>query len=402
MIKKIIEDNLCAGCGLCESKFGKEKVRISFNKEGFLRPVFSERLTKKENSLFEQICPGVNAKHFETKNHDTLWGPYLSIKSGHAIDDKIRHLGSSGGVLTALATYLLNEKKVECVLHIGAIDTKPYLNTHKISYTVEEVLNNAGSRYAPSATLINFLDVFQNHTSIAVIGKPCDIVGVRNLIRKTPEAEKKTAFLLSFMCAGVPSQNATSKIINKSKIKINNIESLKYRGEGWPGYFKITDKSKKTYKMSYNESWGTVLNKELQFRCKICADGTGEFADLTCADAWEESSEGYPSFKEKEGKSLVIIRNQSGKTLIENAISKGYIKITDRNISSNDVSKMQPYQKLRKQNLLPRLLALKLLGRSIPKYNYKILLMASLKENPLRLVKNFLGMLKRVLKKKKR
>ena len=148
--------------------------------------------------------------------------------------------------------------------------------------------------------------------------------------------------------------------------------------------------------MSYNESWGTVLNKRLQFRCKICADGTGEFADLTCADAWESSEGGYPSFEEKKGISLVITRNYKGEQIYKEALDKGYLTSTNKNYTSKDVLYMQPYQAKRKKNLLFRLLALKLFGKSTPKYNFFLLLKASLKENPLRLIKNFLGMIKRL------
>lgn len=51
--------------------------------------------------------------------------------------------------------------------------------------------------------------------------------------------------------------------------------------------------------MSYNESWGNILGKYLQKRCKICPDGIGEFADIVCADAWHGDKSGYPNFEEK-------------------------------------------------------------------------------------------------------
>ncbi|MGB5666703.1 MAG: Coenzyme F420 hydrogenase/dehydrogenase, beta subunit C-terminal domain, partial [Maribacter sp.] len=200
----------------------------------------------------------------------------------------------------------------------------------------------------------------------------------------------------SFMCAGIPSQIATSKIIEQFKIKEKDVVSLRYRGEGWPGYFKVEDSKNNVHKMTYNESWGTVLNKHLQFRCKICADGTGEFADITCADAWETSENGYPSFEEKKGISLVITRNNNGKKLLEDVVKSGYITMSGKNFTSSEIGKMQPYQKQRKQNLIARLAALRLVGRSTPRYNRRRLLRAAIKENPLRLVKNFSGMLKRI------
>ncbi len=396
MSPSILKNNLCAGCGLCESVFGKDKIRISYNDEGFLRPKFEQNLNQKEQRLFEEVCPGISASHDKTIGHDRLWGPYTSILSGFATDENIRYSGSSGGGLTAMASYLLDQKKVDCVVHIGASEKHPYRNEYKISHTSADVLNNAGSRYAPSATLKNIVEIVENYSAIAIIGKPCDIKGIRNYMKKDKAANTKIKYLLSFMCAGVPSQIATKKIIEQFDIEEKDVASLRYRGEGWPGHFKIEDKQQRTHKMTYNESWGTVLNKHLQFRCKICADGTGEFADITCADAWESSENGYPSFEEKKGISLIIIRNEKGEKLVEQAKNANYITMLDKNFSSTEIAQMQPYQKQRKQNLLARLVALKISGRKIPAYNYNMLLKASLRENPLRLAKNFLGMLKRI------
>ena len=50
--------------------------------------------------------------------------------------------------------------------------------------------------------------------------------------------------------------------------------------------------------MSYHNSWGKILSRHVQHRCKICADGTGNPADLVCADAWHADDEGYPLFEE--------------------------------------------------------------------------------------------------------
>jgi coenzyme F420 hydrogenase subunit beta len=402
MIKDIvIRDNLCAGCGLCESVFGKEKITIELNHEGFLRPVFKNSLTSKDEIHFKKICPGITAKHVSVNKHDSLWGPYISIKTGYANSNEIRYLGSSGGGLTAIASYLLDQKKVDCVLHIGASIIEPYRNEYKVSRTSIEVLEHAGSRYAPSATLINLVQILKECNSLAIIGKPCDIVAVRNFMNEDLIAKEKIKYLLSFMCAGVPSQKGTQELIDNFNVKKKDIVSLKYRGEGWPGYFKIEDKNKKIYKMTYNESWGTILNRHLQFRCKICADGTGEFSDITFADAWESSEDGYPSFEERKGKSLIIIRNNNGEKLISEAVSNGYLSIDKTQISSKEVAEMQPYQKARKQYLIARLLAIKLFRKSVPNYNSKTLIKASLQGMPFNLValfKNFLGMIKRLSK----
>jgi coenzyme F420 hydrogenase subunit beta len=198
------------------------------------------------------------------------------------------------------------------------------------------------------------------------------------------------------MCAGVPGIEGTINLINRFGITPDEVKSLRYRGEGWPGKFKVLDKKGKTHKISYNESWGIELNKHLQFRCKICPDGTGEFSDISCADAWEFSKNGYPSFEEQEGKSLIITRTDIGQRILNEAVEKSYISIHRQDLPISEIEKMQPYQVRRKRNLIARLTALKLSGRRSHNYQRKLLYRAALKENPFRLLKNFLGMLKRL------
>lgn len=397
-IKEVLNNDLCLGCGLCESVFGKTKIMIDYDKNGFLRPKLLKELNKEEENLFGKLCPGAIIKHKTTKGHDAFLGKFKYISTGFASNENIRYGGSSGGVVTGLAYYLLAEDKVDCVIQIGASKKEPIRNEVKIITCKQDLLSNSGSRYAPSATLINIKEIIDDvgKNRIALIGKPCDIVGVRNLMKNSNVARTKIKFLISFMCAGLPSLKGSLNLLNEFGVHEKDVKSLKYRGDGWPGNFKVEDRHGNIYRKSYNESWGTELNKHLQFRCKICPDGTGEFADITCADAWESSNNGYPSFEERPGQSLIICRTKEGNELLLGAIKKDYIKLSKKKLIVSEVKKMQPYQVNRKKNLLPRLIAVKLAGRKGHNYNFNLLVKSSFKENPLRLLKNFLGMLKRV------
>jgi len=215
-----------------------------------------------------------------------------------------------------------------------------------------------------------------------------------------PTVKNKVKYTLSFMCAGVPSLEGTKKIVKDFGLKEADVSSLRYRGEGWPGNFTVVNTKAEKFEMSYNDSWGNVLNRYLQFRCKICADGTGEFADITCADAWESSENGYPSFEEREGKSLIITRSKQGDYLLNSAVNEGDIKLSKDEILPEHIAAMQPYQRIRKENILARIIPLFLLRISYPAYNYYLLFRVSLKANFFKLGYNSLGMFKRVLSKK--
>jgi len=177
------------------------------------------------------------------------------------------------------------------------------------------------------------------------------------------------------MCAGVPSELGSEAILKKMGIRRDDLVSIRYRGDGWPGVTKAITNKGQECSMTYKESWGSILNKYLQPRCKVCVDGSGESADITCADAWEQTEEGYPSFDEKDGRSLILIRTHSGLKLINDAIASNLICIED--IQIEQLSFIQPYQVKRKQTALARTIALRFVGAGVPSFRGYSLLQAA-------------------------
>ena len=143
--------------------------------------------------------------------------------------------------------------------------------------------------------------------------------------------------------------------------------------------------------MSYHDSWGKILSSRVQHRCKVCADGTGKDADIVCADAWETDDAGYPLFEEGEGVSLVLARTPKGAQLLAAAEEGG--AITSAAFDLNRLAAIQPGQLRRRQALLARLLALRILGRPYPKYRGLNLYAAARTGRPAWWMRNFIGTL---------
>jgi coenzyme F420 hydrogenase subunit beta len=301
-------------------------------------------------------------------------------------------VGSSGGVLSAIALHLLENAKVDFVAQIAASATDPLMNVMQLSRSREDVLHAAGSRYGPSAPLARLDEMLESGQTFALIGKPCDVAAVRRLSLTDKRVLSQVRYLLSFMCAGVPSVVGTHELIREMGVDLSELKSFRYRGNGWPGMATAVAKDDRVAEMDYAKSWGTILNRHLQFRCKICPDGTGEFADVVCADAWY-GKDGYPDFEEREGRSLVIARTASGEDLIQDAVKAGAIAVSD--LDPREISRMQPYQLSRKQFLLGRLLATRLRLGWAPRYRNLNLLKASLTANPVDWLRNTIGTFRR-------
>lgn len=390
----IIDGRLCSGCGLCSTLIADNKVSMAMSKEGFLRPQIHEKLTVEENAVVVKTCPGNYLEH-EPSNvpYDSLWGPVVTVRTGYALDEEVRYQGSSGGAISALLIHLLESGAVDFVAHVAASETDPLKNEVCLSRNRADVLRGAGSRYAPSAPLENLTALLDLPGKFAFVGKPCDVAGLCNLARVDKRVSEKAAFCIAFFCAGVPSQHGTLEVLRKLGVEREELAKFSYRGEGWPGKAKAVTRDGRVSEMDYATSWGTILNRHLQFRCKICPDGTGEFADIACADAWY-GKDGYPEFDEQAGRSLILARTRRGEELIADALR--FNRIAGEACDLDQVALMQPYQRERKRAVLARILAFKIRSGITPAFSGLGLFKCGISGGAISFVRGFFGMWKRI------
>lgn len=361
MIDRIIKYELCLGCGMCESLL-VNKCEMKLNNKGFYIPVPTQKLTKQEEAIVGEICPGI---HVETTHNEGVWGSMLSIAEAWSAEKEIRYKAASGGVVTSLAIYLLEHDLVDAILQVGVEDGSYLFNELKISKKREDVIKNAQSRYAPALVFNRIKQILDSgNDTYAFIGKPCDMAAVKNFIQVYPQYANRFKYFISIFCAGMPSYEATKKTWMQSGRK-DEPQKLKYRGDGWPGNFTAVFKDGEKYEISYNESWGKVLNKHLPFRCKICPDGIGMLADIAVGDSWN-TKDGYPDFTETDGKCFCMVRTEKGVELMNSAENAGYIE--KKYIDVKDIKNQQKYQYERRKLTGWRLIPVQIMTGFILKF----------------------------------
>ncbi|MBL4666556.1 MAG: Coenzyme F420 hydrogenase/dehydrogenase, beta subunit C-terminal domain [Sneathiella sp.] len=319
-------------------------------------------------------CPGINQTHdFEhvpddlDKNLMDGWGPILDVWEGHATDPDVRFKGSSGGAATALANWAVHEGEFAGVLHTGPSESSPIYNEAIYSKTLDELKRGCGSRYAPASPCegLSLLSSEDGAKSV-FIGKPCDVSAVQKLRKSSETFNQQIGLTIAFFCAGTPSSKGITELMKRQGIaREHAIHEVRYRGHGWPGkwFVKYDDLScgTKEQSLTYAESWD-FLQRYRQWRCYICPDHTGEFADIAVGDPW------YREISEEEpGKSLIIARTEKGREAILAAAAAGYITL-----ESNDSSllpKSQPNILAARGALWARILVLRLFGVPVPTYS---------------------------------
>lgn len=394
-LARVGRGDLCAGCGACAGRFPKV-IEMQQAGDGWPRPKALAPLTAAQDAELAEFCPGLvqTALPSDRPAHP-LWGAFQAMRRAWATDDALRHRAASGGALSAVLGHLLASGRVDAVIQTtAALPPDPaHANRTIVSTGAEDIAAAAGSRYAASSPLTGLTAWVADGRRFAFVGKPCDAAALRALALRDHGVARAFPVILSFFCAGVPSRRGNDALVRAMGAEPDQVTAFRYRGFGWPGQAvaQLADGSERS--MGYHESWGGVLSKHLQHRCKICADGTGTAADLSFGDPWETDANGYPLFTDAPGQSLVVIRTALGAEVLAAAEQAGAIESADYDVAG--LVKIQPGQRNRRRALLARLLALRLLGRPVPEYRGMTLLAAARQERPLVLVKAFLGMARR-------
>ncbi|TVQ58860.1 MAG: coenzyme F420 hydrogenase [Phycisphaerales bacterium] len=335
------------------------------------RPFLVERPAPETGDAL-RVCPGASLEHtFDRSDpaldHDLMpsWGPVLEVWEGHAAAGDLRRAGSSGGAASALALFAIEQGGMAGVLHTAARKGAPHLNETVYSTTRADLLANTGSRYAP-ASPCDSLGLIETAPAPSVfIGKPCDVAAAQRARRLRPALDEKLGLTIAFFCAGAPSTRGTLELLRRVGVEDPaSLKSLRYRGDGWPGMWTAvwTDSAgeERTARLSYAESWD-FLQRYRQWRCYICPDHTGEFADIAVGDPWYRPIEdGEP------GKSLIVARTPRGRDFLHRAAAAGYITLETKDASL--LPRSQPNLLATRGGLWGRLVALRLLGAPTPRY----------------------------------
>ena len=116
----------------------------------------------------------------------------------------------------------------------------------------------------------------------------------------------------------------------------------------------------------YLDFWGEDESQwSMPLRCKICADGIGEAADIAAGDAWDGASPDRQDSLDDPGFNSVISRTAAGQALLNEAMARGYITKTEE-VDPDFMSRVQPHQVAKKKAGLARMQGLKEAGSVAP------------------------------------
>jgi coenzyme F420 hydrogenase subunit beta len=357
----IAKADFCIGCGLCQAKLGTEAIELRENGRGLSEPVEQRRLTAEEQADFAIYCPGARMSAPEAAQdsaNDPMWGNMRLARRGYAGDQNTRFKSASGGVLTALSRHLLASGEVAFIQHVRP---DPHQALHSLAWrseTMADLAAGSGSRYAPTTPLVAFNDALSDGRPFAFVGRPCDVMAIRQLARVDERVEERCKYLLTFMCGGTSEFQITTRQLDDWGTSEEALSSFSWRGLGCPGPVLAQETSAKVHRGTYfslygkdESSWGLFL------RCKLCADAIGLSADVVASDCWPggapvPDAAGDPV--EDEGFNYLIARTPVGEDLVAAAEASGELVLEDRELTPADFDDVQPHQLTKRRAAMAR------------------------------------------------
>jgi coenzyme F420 hydrogenase subunit beta len=371
-VQTVIKNGLCIGCGVCYAICPSQAINLSLDKE---KGVYQSHVTDKCSNcgLCLQVCFGKGISIDSTKNNflhtltDPILGTYTNCYSGYALDSTLRYNSSSGGVVTALLLFALEQKIIDGVLitkmsEKTALEPQPF-----IARTPSEVLSAAQSKYCPVPLGVALKTLMSEKGRFAVVGLPCQLYGIKKAEHIYPHLKEKILLHIGLFCGGSPSFLATEFLIRKLCIPFGNVKKIEYRSHGQPSMMSIHVKNSsgntKQFRTPYTGLWSSVVSLFLQYRCRLCTDAFNAFCDISCGDAW------LPEYKRDElCTSLMITRTKFADQLVHSANQQKSIKLN--NIEPEKIKKAQsPLIVLKGSSLLVRTRLLKTLRKPLVNNN---------------------------------
>lgn len=324
-IEKILENELCTGCGVCISEDKSKTAKMVWNDSNFLVPKLTELSTSNE---MYSVCPfNPNLKNEDalgkiffqrtSGNYNDRIGFYDGLYAGYS--NKYRESSSSGGIATYVFEKLINNKIVD---HLFIVQESCEGFEYQLCSDIGDIRKISKTRYMPVTLEKLFTEIDNIDGKVAVSGVSCFVKAIRLKQEKYPHLKEKIPFVVGIICGGLKSKFYTD-FLAQSAGCATEYSSVQYRVKNKNSFaldYKFSCKEKDNGRihmvdmLSLGDMWGTGLFKSNA--CDFCDDVMNELADISLGDAWID-----PYDKSGSGNSVIITRSLLSHRLVNDGLT---------------------------------------------------------------------------------
>jgi coenzyme F420 hydrogenase subunit beta len=313
LLKDVVRENICVGCDACVAVCPVDAIAL----EGGA-PKIVGKCSACGNCY--SVCPRTD---FEaTKMEEKIFGRARSSEEAdlgivrkayavRALRPDIRERCQDGGAVTAVLVQFLKEGG-ESVVVAGLEKDKPWTPVPVAASTEEEVVENAGTKYTASPTILGVKNAVKKEgkRKIAVVGTPCQVRALRRVefLDQKQEGLPKAEYLnIGLFCMETLNQEGLLEYLRSEGIDPSKVTKFEIKS----GKFIAHRMGEPPYEVKLKR-----VKHLVRPCCHVCTDFTSEFSDLSVGNV------GSP-----DGWSTVLVRTEKGERALKAAEKAGLVEV---------------------------------------------------------------------------
>ncbi|MBU9743076.1 Coenzyme F420 hydrogenase/dehydrogenase, beta subunit C-terminal domain [Lachnospiraceae bacterium ASD3451] len=335
-----LNPELCMGCGICKGVCMKSAIIYERNDIGQFLPKVNKEDCNQCGSCYA-VCPGKGIEDSAIFNsmgqkipEDEILGKIRSCFNAKITDEILRKKCTSGGMVTDLIRFLLNEGFYDVAFCVEDDNFEDQVNT-KPQYKDSDFTKSAQSRYIAIAhtQMINYI-LKNREKKVIIVGTGCVIAGIRRVIERY-KLKHNNYLILGLFCSMSLNYNSYDylKLFSKEKLiqcKFRSKENGIYKY----GNMKLVYRNGDSRYLHFIQK-GYLKEYMLQERCLYCTDLMAIFADIAFGDNNTASADGDST--------SVVVRTEAGENILKLFPKERY-----------QIEKIQPEKLCRKGTLKDR------------------------------------------------
>jgi coenzyme F420 hydrogenase subunit beta len=330
-------------------------------------------LDDEENRVIWNACSGKGFDFpeqrkliFGEQEANVYTGYTRKIYIGLATDGKIRSHSGSGGFITALLIWLLENKMIDGAVVTGMSDEKPWLTRTYIATTAEGIIRAAQSKYIITTVNEILPEIAAFDGRLAYVGLPGQVQSIRLLQQAKHPSVRNICYIFGPFYGNTLHFSSVKSFLRSFGVgDYHQIRKLYFRYGEWPGNMRVEMNDGRIFEMpKFHANY--LIPFHILKNSLLCTDLTNEFTDISGGDAWA------PVYEERgKGFSMIITRSDIGEQIVRRMETEGVLEL--QQISELDALEMHSHgYDLKKRGTFIRMKYRSWLGLRNPDYGYKI------------------------------
>jgi coenzyme F420 hydrogenase subunit beta len=316
-IASVAAELLCNTCGACQGVCPADAIRYRETMGGHYLPVVDETACT-GCGLCRAVCPGI---HFgETLMArlpaDPFAGTVPQAFVGKAADQALYENSQSGGLVSALLAHALETGFIKAAVTVVMPAGRPPRPVVRVARNRRELQQAQKSKNCPVPLLAFLKNLREEDGPVALVGLPCHIHGLYNILDRRPDMRRRIAFTVGLMCDRVQTYAALDYLLDRALPGIDTRANLHFRDKslgGYPGQVHAFCENGPS-KILPAKVRMRIKDYFTPARCRLCFDKMNVFADLTVGDP-----HGLRGVDRQGGESVLAVRSEIGHGIVQAA-----------------------------------------------------------------------------------